>query len=502
MSTDDPCAKPEPEPELSSTDWVLTQWGGQTMAALGSLQKLYATLTTDEKSIHSPADESSSGPGPNSNAATDADQVAVDELAFVFGHREMSGWGSPREERRDFMFPDHIAIYLDRDLQTATSDQRTVFVTPTGMDTSPLQHIHQILAHHEPDHEKDNSLVEDRRDANGKVEQRVDVRVPSAEFRDDRLAARKLLDHRRLRRQVHDGGGQEGGNILGWPERLVMKWELGIEEHSGPLPSHSEVMDESALRESLQHRWRRKRQVGLAQERAQLKARLQQSEATGNAAERDATRLELRHLTRKRFDECIRDELRDVRDLLRADMRAPMDELEELHHLRDAMQYELLREHYGLDEVVDDVDRRHSDATRLVTADEACVGGQVDALASLLDMGLRTGAALDTRLNRLAAKDVSDPAERERVKAWRLGQPDALLYLSKASEDLQFLRDFSQTVVAGMANIEHQMSLLASHTLGLYIANQGCRLRMNDPESARMQCSGWSVGEIGSSLAW
>ena len=159
-------------------------------------------------------------------------------------------------------------------------------------------------------------------------------------------------------------------------------------------------------------------------------------------------------------------------------IRRPIEEIDALNILHEATQMELLRDQYTLSDLVATLMERQDGMARLVSGNDAYLDGQVDVLGSLNSIGLRTSAALETRLNRLAAKDVSDPEERVRVRERRLQQPEALVYLAKASEDVQFIRDFSQTILAGFDNIEHEIRKMAAEASDLLIAIKGCALHL------------------------
>ncbi|KAI9816637.1 MAG: hypothetical protein M1832_005022 [Thelocarpon impressellum] len=309
---------------------------------------------------------------------------------------------------------------------------------------------------------------------------------PLAKIIDDLTAVSKFLTHRAVNRNAQDSGIRQARTR----SRLFLTFlkqlrELALSNNAAQKIAHARnkfsdpINLKQWIREEMQERWEAKHgSPTFAALRTQLKIRADSAKAAGNEREQRAVAREKRHLMKTIFTECVQEELREIWDDLQGELLYPLRDLGVLHSLRNGQNFILMRDRCTTLELVEELDRSSGQTQDLVGKDSHFLKSQLDALLSLMAIGLRTAAALETRLNRLSAKDVRDRDEREAVKQRRLSQPEALLYLSKASEDLQFIRDYSQTVVAGFGNVESEMGRLADAAIDTLAAGERCAIAL------------------------
>ena len=408
---------------------------------------------------------------------------------FRFDCEDISEEASPGHATSAETEPGAIRIYLVRDPGTWSAEIETVYVFPTGLDTTLLARLHiQPSVEH-----KDVSEGLRRLDELNKTK-RVQFMKPDSALQrliDDAVAMVRLLVHREYKFGINDSG-LAGCRKLSESQLIHVNLLQHIAHGESPRdlgrPS-DQIFSQSYItklwiKEKLQERWQKNHAIAARSPQAlRLKARTQKAEAEGDAAKTTVIAREKRKWTRDLFNECVQEELLELQDALRKEVDVPLCELEALHELRDGQQYIMLHDRYTALELVDSAEQRHQRVRRRLQDEGTFIDGQLEALDSLLQVGLRATAALDTRLNRLSAKDVRDPVEREAVKERRLGQPEALIYLSKASEELQFIRDYSKTVVAGFEHVEREMSNMAKDVGDWYVANKDALVYMAAQEA-------------------
>lgn len=236
----------------------------------------------------------------------------------------------------------------------------------------------------------------------------------------------------------------------------------------GTLPASA--LNKAWIRERLQKRWQGEFKPALCTQLATLGAehlRTVTNEpqpkpaATITATEKQLSR-QRRLLTRAAKTACKQAQLHEITIELNSTLRAPLRDLERLHDFRSAQTHLLLAPHVTLPELLQPLTTQ-SDAFANTTAlvEISLLDSKLAALASLVEMAQRTSSALETRINRLSAKDVPAGPERERTQARRLATPEALLYIARAGMDVAFIRESVRTVLRGMEHVEGDLSSLA-----------------------------------------
>ncbi len=172
-----------------------------------------------------------------------------------------------------------------------------------------------------------------------------------------------------------------------------------------------------------------------------------------------------RRLTREAMQSCLRAQLQDIRSFLLSTLIGPIQEIESLHLFHSAQQHLLLHSpHPSL--LPDLLHSAHTQQTlfaqRTTTYAIPLLDNKLQALSSLLDMAQRACSALETRVNRLSAKDVPSGQDRESTMRWRLEQPEALVYLDKAAHDLAFVRENVSVVLRGLESVERELKQIGN----------------------------------------
>ncbi|KAI9808138.1 MAG: hypothetical protein M1825_004595 [Sarcosagium campestre] len=166
-------------------------------------------------------------------------------------------------------------------------------------------------------------------------------------------------------------------------------------------------------------------------------------------------------LAEQTLAECARDEVRSVEQLNAASLAFPLSKLEELYVVFKSQMLLLHEDEATLKAlIVIASDQRERLANTSGPSLDA-LADQLDALVDLHKFGNHAVRALQTRLNRLAAKDVRDRIERARVREDRLARPEALLYLWKAWGNIEFIRDWAGTVRRGVESAARELEGLA-----------------------------------------
>ncbi|KAH0553183.1 hypothetical protein GP486_006637 [Trichoglossum hirsutum] len=227
------------------------------------------------------------------------------------------------------------------------------------------------------------------------------------------------------------------------------------------------------IRERMRDRWEEMYRVTLAPQRAEMRLRMQM---TRNAADRQRVIAERRRLMRRSLKKVVASELSEIARALRQSLEAPAREIDGLYDLFLAQQQLLLlHTHASLHPLVSIRDQHHSSLAHALGQATPPLLTQLDAIDSLLDIGLRTVAAMVTRINRVGAKDVRDVTEREQEVKRRLENPGvAVGYLEKVGEDLEFLRLWAKTVEVGFKDVEDELAGFAGRVVDLYGLDEAC----------------------------
>lgn len=375
------------------------------------------------------------------------------------------------------MDDDSIVVYLHTDaaLLAERDGPRVdlVFMIPTGIDTSLVEDIRrgntEASVEGEPLPERETVSNPDENERGDSATQQQ--QQPLERHMDDLIAVEKLLFHRRIKRDVDDSGIVRREGCLSKHLRTYRALLREIAHHNLTHPSphirigtaapilSNPVVTALWVRERMQAKWKMHRRQHAAV-RAFLKARERAAEVRDDdttASTTAAIAKEKRNITRRLFEECVIEELVEVEGVLAGELAHGVAELKELFALKNALRLEL----YGKETSLTDVIDQTSPSFGHTTSSFPFLDTQLSALSSLISIGFHTTTALETRLNRLSAKDVRDPVERSRISERRLAQPEAMMYLNKAAEDLQFVRDWSRTVIAGFQGVEGELSELA-----------------------------------------
>jgi hypothetical protein len=217
----------------------------------------------------------------------------------------------------------------------------------------------------------------------------------------------------------------------------------------------------------MRDKWKEMYKVTLAPQRAEMRLRMRRAE---NATDRRAVAAEKGHLMRQALKEVVADELFEIASALRQSLEPPAREIDNLYSLLLAQQQLLFRTHTSLPHLISICDQQSSSLTHTLSQTTPSLLAQLDAIDSLLDIGLRTVSAMATRINRVAAKDVRGAAEREMEAKRRLENPGvALGYLGKVGDDLGFLRLWGMTVEAGFRNVEEELAGFAQRVVDLFV---------------------------------
>ncbi|KAI9860877.1 MAG: hypothetical protein M1813_005555 [Trichoglossum hirsutum] len=228
------------------------------------------------------------------------------------------------------------------------------------------------------------------------------------------------------------------------------------------------------IREQMLDKWEEMYKVTLAPQRAEM--RLQMRTAR-DAVDRQYVVAERRRLMRQSLKKVATGELSKVARALRQNLEAPTREIDGLYGLFLAQQQLFLHTHTTFPSLVSIRDQHHSSLAHALNQTTPSLLTQLDAIDSLLDIGLRTVAAITTRINRVGAKDVRDIIEREKEVKRRLENPGvALGYLEKVGEDLGFLRLWGKTVEMGFKDAEDELAGFAERAVDLFVLEEACVL--------------------------
>ena len=294
----------------------------------------------------------------------------------------------------------------------------------------------------------------------------------------DMVAVRRLAG-RRTERETESvgapGEAMEGTNLdVG---RLMRELER-IATHNESRPSAAnepEVLSDSAVarvwvQERLQETWERTYKPALAERLARPGAE-HVDEGTQEAGPADGARTRepgtqlsrrRRSMTREAMIDCMRSQVAEVESGLLGTLLEPLRELEELHLFKAAQRYMLLRSFLTTHEVLSSVLAQHDEMVgKSCSTEIPLVVTKLSALSGVLELSLNACSQLETRVNRLSAKDVPAGDERDAVSQGRLAQPDALTYLDRATQDVQLIRDNVRAVLAGIADVETDLNGIA-----------------------------------------
>ncbi|KAI9849873.1 MAG: hypothetical protein M1837_000087 [Sclerophora amabilis] len=417
------------------------------------------------------------------NPRTSSGAAAWDSTTSAPSSPLLSGHGSGKHYIEDPELDDSsILIYLDEDSPQERERVELVFINPVWLDVGVVKRVCQSV-----EAAISRSKAKFQEQIRIHLNESAESSQPghSLSFLVDDLEAVTLLsNHEKVSESI--GISSNFTRSFHWLQHLdILHSLLSQKVGTRSKPSFLNVLSDPVIaslwiRESLQDKWKQKYKATLATRSVLLKKRASEAELLGDEDERKSIACRKRRLTRTFFDDCVTEELRDISNALKEELRKPIEEVENLYTLYESQQYLLCREQFTISELVDSLIHLHVDLSNSVEENLGFVNDQADALDGLMHIGRRTASTLETRINRLSAKDVQDLQDREKEKQDRLRQPEALLYLSKACEDLQSIREYSQALVTGLKHIYQDLEDLAGQTLDLEIAAKGCLVFLED----------------------
>ena len=372
-----------------------------------------------------------------------------------------------------------IIIYLDGDSHNYRQETAEPPTSAGALDMLPLIRIRLEISGLNENCELWREEVLQEYLKENDLNLRAKTNSPLHRLIDDLTAVGKVLAFRKLKNVEEDrsASGDTLGSSCASGDYLWLLRRLA--EHNDQIslaPIHSQLLSNPVItdlwiRESVKDKWQQKYKL----------AKISGDVFTGGDKEKEANGQEERVSKKRTLDECFREQIKEFQQGLQETLARPLQELEELDILYAAQQHLLLRDKCTITELVSSFDAQQTHLSRIIDAQLTLLDNQSQALSGLMDFSLRTGHALETRINRLSAKDVKhDDDERQRVKEWRLAQPEALMYLLKAQQDLQLLRDQAKSVVVGCEGIERDLNRLAGAVVDNYAMENVCWLMAAD----------------------
>jgi hypothetical protein len=232
------------------------------------------------------------------------------------------------------------------------------------------------------------------------------------------------------------------------------------------------------IREQMRDKWKQIYNVALAPQRTEIRRQIRRA---ANAADRQSIMVEKTRMMRRALKRVVAGELSEVARALRWTLAAPLREIESLYAFFLAQQHLFLRSLTSLSCLVTIQDQQHSSFAQRINETAPFLSTQLDAIDSVFDIGLRTIAAMGTRISRVAAKDVPGVMERERESKRRLQDPTVVLgYLAKVEEDFRFLKLWAKTAESSFENIEEELAELAGGCVDLCVVGEACVLFAED----------------------
>ncbi|KAH0543231.1 hypothetical protein FGG08_002395 [Glutinoglossum americanum] len=225
------------------------------------------------------------------------------------------------------------------------------------------------------------------------------------------------------------------------------------------------------LREQMRNKWKKMHKVTLAPQRAEMRLRMRKA---GSATDRQAIAAEKGRLMRQALKEVAADQTSEIALALRNTLEAPAQEITTLYRLLQTQHRHLLHltlHPAPLPPLLHAYAPHQTSLTRALALAHLPFLSQLDAIDSLLDVGLRTLAAMTTRVGRVAAKDVRDPARRGGEARGRLERDPAGAagYLAKVAGDLAFLRLWARTVGEGFGDLAAELEGFGGRAVDLYV---------------------------------
>ncbi|KAI9792470.1 MAG: hypothetical protein M1833_001083 [Piccolia ochrophora] len=135
----------------------------------------------------------------------------------------------------------------------------------------------------------------------------------------------------------------------------------------------------------------------------------------------------------------------------------PNSALTDLHNLYRSQKLLLHFNHSALTTLIATLATHQARLAHRSTHTLSSLVAQTLALADMHALGLHAVRGLQTRVSRLTARDVRDPARRVAVRQQRLGTPEAGMYLDKAWREVGFLREWAGTVRRGVEGLEREL---------------------------------------------
>ncbi len=217
------------------------------------------------------------------------------------------------------------------------------------------------------------------------------------------------------------------------------------------------------IRARLQEKWQREFKPALSKQLSVLSAEHLRNvtsdlpSTTCAASEKQLSR-QRRLLTREAKSACKQSQLHETSSALHSTLLTPLHDLEALYDFQAAQTLLLLQPHLTLPELLHPLTTTQQSLSKTALLELPLLESKVSALTSLLEIVQRTCAALETRINRLSAKDVPAGPDRERTKCDRLVKPEALTYVVRVGMDVAFVRESAGVVLRGLEDVERDLA--------------------------------------------
>lgn len=288
---------------------------------------------------------------------------------------------------------------------------------------------------------------------------------------DDLIATNKLI-----RRQLQKDTAEEEPNLEEHQETAkditpLIEQLQRIETHNRAVSRNSNESDiqlaahlsKAWIRARLQDKWQHDFKPALSTQLSVLSAEHLRNvtsdlpSTTRVASEKQLSR-QRRLLTRDTKNACKLSQLHETISTLHSTLLNPLRDLEVLYDFQAAQTLLLLQPHLTLPELLHPLTTNQQNLSKTALLELPLLESKVAAITSLLEIVQRTCAALETRINRLSAKDVPAGPERERTKCDRLAKPEALTYVVRAGMDVAFVGESVGVVLRGLEDVERDLA--------------------------------------------
>ncbi|KAF2103830.1 hypothetical protein NA57DRAFT_70039 [Rhizodiscina lignyota] len=363
-------------------------------------------------------------------------------------------------------------VYLYVDDEGIPVVERMLLVESFGMDTTPLRKVfHDTTPQRyceyvtSPILERNGNPISGRRHP-----------MPWSSLVDDLQACQNLTYHELPLSPVNLESFQAYSNaVFHMHEYNCRATALYDTERS----KHNELIlrtpSPEIIREELQERYKALKR-SLAQERAEIRARLLRAEVAGNETELKRLQDTKHRLNRLVIDECTSGLLRDSTAPFLFEQSKQANDIEQLSVLHDAQRMMLKADDFEFTDACEFIEATQDQLNKMMTK---WIDAAEDSL-QLLDFQMSASNMLvrkmSTRTHRLAALDVTDPEERWEEVQRRLLHKDASQLMLKTVDNMNAVQETMSNSVKHIRRIEESLSNLVAPVLDIYTVLRDCRL--------------------------